>query len=109
MAPLPEVAPVMVVLVGIVSGPSTPSVMVSAAIVLPGAKTVLSKLMLPPAVVDASKGAPRRVQVPPPEPVGFAGQFEATGVDASSSGVFTTNDGISAKSAVTVSFPFMVT
>ena len=107
-APLPVVAPVMVVMVGIVSVPSVPSVIVFSAVVLPGAKTVGSKVMLPPFAVDASR-ASRSVQGPLPVPDGLAGQFDAFGVELSSWLVFTTNDGISSKSAVTVSAEFMVT
>ena len=108
VAPLPEVAPVRMVLVGIMSVPSTPSVMVLAAAVLPALNTVGSKLMLPPAAAAASR-ASRSVHAPLPVPGGFAGQLEAAGVELSSWFVFTANEGTVSKSAVTVSAAFMVT
>ena len=83
MAPLPVVAPVIVVVDGMFSVLPLVSVMVCAV-----AKTVASKVMVPPPDAAAAS-ASRSVHDPLPEPVGLGGQFAAL-PDASSLVAFTT-------------------
>ena len=84
VAPLPVVAPVMVVVDGMVSVLPLVSVMVFAV-----AKTVASKVMLPPPYAADAASASRSVHDPLPEPVGLGGQLAGAPV-ASSLVAFTT-------------------